>query len=301
MTNVAHTFDQHRQRLTGIAYRMLGSRADADDVLQDAWLRWHESAPDDLRSAEAWLVTTVTRLSLDRLRARKAETRHYVGPWLPEPLDAADPITPESRLELADNLSIAFIAVLERLTPDERAAFLLREVFDYDYPEVAKMLERNEAACRQLVHRAKARVGEDRPRFTVDRAAHLRVLRAFMAAAQSGRRDDIESLLAEDAIAVSDGGGKTWATIKPLQGAARIAWLYYAVARNPDIRLEWREGIVNGEPAILRFREGALHSTLSIVTDGERVVALYGVLNPDKLADFNADPAVTGAASDASC
>lgn len=289
MTDVARSFDPHRNRLSGIAYRMLGSRADAEDVVQDAWLRWHESAPDDLRSAEAWLVTTVTRLSLDRLRARKAETQHYVGPWLPEPLDAADPITPESRLELADNLSIAFIAVLERLTPDERAAFLLREVFDYDYPEVAQTLDRSEAACRQLVHRAKSRVADERPRFRVDHDAHLRVLRAFMAAAQSGKRDDIESLLVEDAISISDGGGKTWATIKPLQGSARIAWLYHAVARNPDIRLEWREGAVNGEPAILRFRDGVLHSTLSIVTDGERVLALYGVLNPDKLANFKLD------------
>lgn len=282
-----HTFDQHRSRLAGIAYRMLGSRADAEDVVQDAWLRWHESAPDDLRSAEAWLVTAVTRLSLDRLRARKAEAQRYIGPWLPEPLDAADLITPESRLEQADNLSIAFIAVLERLSPDERAAFLLREVFDYDYPEVATALDRNEASCRQLVHRARARVSEERPRFPVDRDAHLRVLRAFMAAAQSGKRADIESLLAEDAISVSDGGGKTWATLRPLHGASRIAWLFHAVARNPDICLEWREGIVNGEPAILRFRDGVLHSTLSIVTDGERVLALYGVLNPDKLANFS--------------
>ncbi|WP_018227758.1 RNA polymerase sigma factor SigJ [Methyloversatilis universalis] len=287
MSDLARSFDPHRTRLAGIAYRMLGSRADAEDVVQDAWLRWHESAPEDLRSAEAWLVTTVTRLSLDRLRARKAETQHYIGPWLPEPLDAADPIAPEARLELADNLSIAFIAVLERLTPDERAAFLLREVFDYDYPEVARALERSEAACRQLVHRAKARVADRRPRFPVDRDAHLRVLRAFMAAAESGKRDDIESLLAEDALSISDGGGKTWATLRPLHGAPRIAWLYYAVARNPDICLEWREGTVNGEPAILRFRKGVLHSTLSVVTDGERVIALYGVLNPDKLTGFS--------------
>lgn len=289
MTLSTHTFDQHRRRLTGIAYRMLGSRADADDVLQDAWLRWHESAPADLRSAEAWLVTAVTRLSIDRLRARKAEAQHYVGPWLPEPLAEHDLITPESRLERTDDLSFAFIAVLERLSPDERAAFLLREVFDYDYSEVAEALDKSEAASRQLVHRAKTRVGEQQPRFTVDREAHVRVLRRFMAAAQSGKRDDIESLLADDAIAVSDGGGKTWATLKPLHGAARIAWLYYAVARNPDISLEWREGVVNGEPAILRFRNGVLHSTLSIVTDGERVLALYGVLNPDKLGGFGVD------------
>ncbi|WP_018412154.1 RNA polymerase sigma factor SigJ [Methyloversatilis thermotolerans] len=289
MTPSTSTFNQLRPRLTGIAYRMLGSRADAEDVVQDAWLRWHESAPEDLRSAEAWLVTAVTRLSLDRLRARKADAARYIGPWLPEPLDAFDPVTPEARLELADNLSFAFITLLERLGPDERAAFLLREVFDYDYPEVAAALDRTEAACRQLVHRAKTRIGEDRPRFTVDRDAHLRVLRAFMAAAQSGRRTDIESLLADDAIAVSDGGGKTWATLKPLHGAARIAWLYHALARNPRVRMEWREGIVNGEPAILRFRDGVLHSTLSVVTDGERVIALYGVLNPDKLADFRID------------
>lgn len=282
------TFDNHRPRLAGIAYRMLGSRAEAEDAVQDAWLRWHESAPDGLRSAEAWLVTTVTRLSLDRLRARKAEARHYIGPWLPEPLEAHDPITPESRLELADNLSLAFVAVLERLTPDERAAFLLREVFDYDYPEVAQVLERSEASCRQLVHRAKARVSGDRPRFRVDRDAHLRVLRAFMAAAQSGNREDIERIVTEDARMTADGGGKAVTTTRTLQGASRIGWLYYAIARNPDFDLEWREGVVNHEPAIFRYMDGELHSVMTIETDGERVLAIYAVVNPDKLGAFRA-------------
>lgn len=283
MNQAANTFNTHRRRLSGIAYRMLGSRADAEDVLQDAYIRWHESAPEDIRSAEAWLVTLVTRICIDRLRAAKTQRESYIGPWLPEPVNDADFVTPEAKLEFADDLSVAFLTLLERLTPDERAAFLLREVFDYDYSEVAQFLAKTDASCRQLVHRAKERVRDERRRFLVDHETHMRVLRKFMAAASSGNREHLAQLLAEDATLTADGGGKAVSTYKTLVGAERIAWLYYAVARNPRLELEWRESVINGQPGILRYRDGRLHSTLSIVTDGERVLAIYSVLNPDKL------------------
>ncbi len=157
-------FERHRPRLFGIAYRMLGSRSDAEDVLQDAYLRWHRSASDELRSPEGWLVTTVTRLCIDRLRVVRTERERYVGPWLPEPLIGEAAQGADAPAELASSLSIAFLVVLERLSPDERAAFLLHEVFDTSHAEIAQILGKSETACRQLVSRARKRVREQRPR-----------------------------------------------------------------------------------------------------------------------------------------
>ena len=171
-------FDRHRPRLQGIAYRMLGSVAEAEEVVQDAWLRWHETATEALDSTEAWLVTVVTRLSIDRLRAAKVQREHYSGHWMPEPMLTESPATPEQMLERADDVSVAFLTVLERLAPEARAAFLLREVFDTDYDEIARMLGKSEAACRQLVHRAKTQVQEGRP-------CLLRLLIGFSSASQT--------------------------------------------------------------------------------------------------------------------
>lgn len=161
------TFEALRPRLFGLGYRMLGVRADAEDVVQEAWLRWRAAEKSTLQSAEAWLVTVTTRLAIDRLRAARAEREAYVGAWLPEPLVALDERTPEAEVEQADDLSFAFLLMLERLAPEERAAFLLRQVFDYDYPEIAAILGKSEAALRQAVHRARERVRADRPRFRV--------------------------------------------------------------------------------------------------------------------------------------
>lgn len=202
-------FDRHRPRLKGIAYRMLGSVAEAEDVVQDAWLRWNEAAHDALDSAEAWLVTVTTRIAIDRLRAVQAQRTHYVGTWLPEPVVSDGPATPEQLLGRAEDISIAFLTVLERLAPEARAAFLLREVFDVDYDEIAQTLGKSEAACRQLVHRAKAQVREDgRPKQAVSREIHLRLLGGFAEAAQRGDLHALKALLAEDVAIVSDGGGK---------------------------------------------------------------------------------------------
>ena len=281
-------FTTLRPRLFGIAYRMLGTRADAEDVVQDAWLRWSTADQASLQSGEAWLVTVVTRLALDRLRARKVERESYAGAWLAEPLVEIDDRTPEAAVERAGDISIAFLHVLERLGPEERAAFLLREVFDHDYGEIAAMLEKSEPAVRQIVHRASGRVQQERPRFAVAPEAHLRLLEKFVQAARSGERAAIHALLAENAQAIGDGGGKVASVPGGLHGADRVTNLYWAHHRNYGERLQYRVATVNGEPGLLRYVDGQLESVQAIVTDGERITAIYVVRNPDKLAHLPA-------------
>jgi len=284
MDDATLTFDRHRPRLQGIAYRMLGSMAEAEEVVQDAWLRWHEAAKDTFDSAEAWLVTVVTRLSIDRLRAAKVQREHYIGAWMPEPMLTEAPDTPEQLLERADNISVAFLAVLERLAPEARAAFLLREVFDADYEEVARTLGKSEAACRQLVHRAKAQVQEGRPRFTVPRETHERLLRAFADAAARGSLQDLKALMAEDVELIGDGGGKVQTFSKILRGSQRLAQLYYSLWRRmgPAVRMEMVD--INGEPGMLRFLDGELESAQTFEIENDRIVRIRAQRNPDKLA-----------------
>lgn len=277
------TFNLHRKRLLGIAYRMLGSPADAEDVVQDAWLRWNDATVDALNNPEAWLVTVVTRLSIDRLRAAKQQRDHYVGTWLPEPLVTDASASPEQMLERADDVSMAFLAVLERLAPEARAAYLLREVFDADYEDVARTLGKSEAACRQLVHRAKTQVQDQRPRFAVERAAHRRLLEGFAQAAASGDMQRLKALLAEDVELIGDSGGKVPAFLKMLRGAQRIAQFYYAVTRLLGSGLRMQVAEINGEPGLLRFYNGALESVQTIETDGERILCIRTQRNPEKL------------------
>lgn len=288
-TSPAHSdvFAMLRPRLYSIAYRMLGTRADAEDVLQDAWLRWQRADYAALKSAEAWLVTVVTRLAIDRLRAAKIEREAYVGWWLPEPLVELDERTPEAAAELASELSVAFLWVLERLSPEERAAFLLRRVFDHDYAEIASLLEKSEAACRQMVHRASEHLQREHPRFHVSKDAHCRILERFMQAAQAGDRGAIEALLASDAELVSDGGGKVPSFPKGIHGATRIARLYGHAPRKARGQLLYRLTWINGEPGLLRYIGGRLESAQAFVTDGARITAIYVVRNPDKLAGIS--------------
>ena len=283
MNGAAEVFQSHRPRLFGIAYRMLGSRADAEDLLQDAYLRWHQSRTEEIQSPIAFLVTITTRLCLDRLRELKEERKHYVGPWLPEPIVDEHIPSPEMQRELADEVSVAFLAILERLAPEERAAFLLHEVFDYDYPEVAQMLGKAEPACRQMIHRARARVRESRPRFSVTVESRERILAKFLAAVGSGDRKAVMALLAEEVEYTADGGGKVVAALKVLRGPERIGWLYHCIARR-FIGLSYRLIRVNGELGAVSRMDGQLFSILSFVTDGERICRIYVIRNPDKLA-----------------
>jgi RNA polymerase sigma-70 factor, ECF subfamily len=284
MSTADQDFLELRPRMFGLAYRMLGSRADADDVLQDAWLRWQGCERRELRSPEAWLTTVVTRLSIDRLRAAKKEREAYTGTWLPEPLVDEEPATPEQASELASDVSMAFLMVLERLAPEERAAFLLREVFDVDYPEVAQMLGKTEASCRQILHRAKERVRRERPRFQVSPEAHRRLLDRFIAATRSGRSEDLLPLFAKDVRLSGDGGGKVRAVLRVLEGAERVVRFYTQIARFTAGRdISYRHAMVNGQPGLLQFMDGRLMGTLTLVTDGLRILEVYSVRNPDKL------------------
>jgi len=265
--NTESAFQTHRPRLMALAYRLLGSRSDAEDVVQDAWLRWSGADPAAVRDPEAWLVTTTTRLGLDRLRAARRERVHYVGPWLAEPLEislaaepASDPAVAHAR---ADEVSVAFLTLLEQLGPEERAAFLLKEAFDHDYRQIAALLGLTEANCRQLVHRAKQRLQAGRPRFNADTGQHRQLLARFMDASQRGDSEAIQALLHANARLVSDGGGVVTAAVRPLLGAERIGRLFWAIARRGlghTAQLGW----VNGEPAILRFLGDQLHSVTTI-------------------------------------
>jgi RNA polymerase sigma-70 factor (ECF subfamily) len=277
------TFEAIRPRLIGLAYRLLGSRSDAEDVVQEAWLRWHQADHADIRDAEGWLVTATTRLGIDRLRSARHERSAYSGPWLPEPLTIDEGPGPEDQADVSSQVSIAFLALLEKLGPEERAAFLLRDIFDYDYAQLAQLLGHTEANCRQMVHRARTRLQAERPRFTVTPDRHRQLLERFMQAVQHGDQAAIMGLLDADARLVSDGGGKVTAVLRPLLGAERIARLYGALARHKTAQVELRLGRVNGEPAILRYHDGHLHSFTTVAIDGDRITQVLSVLNPEKL------------------
>ena len=284
MNDTTATFNRLRPRLQGIAYRMLGSIAEAEDVVQDAWLRWHEAAHDTIDNAEAWLVTVTTRLSIDRLRSAKVQREHYVGFWLPEPMLTNSPATPEQLTELADDVSVAFLMMLERLAPEARAAFLLREVFDADYSDVAQTLGKSEAACRQIVSRAKTQLRDQRPRYAVPRDTHLQLLRSLADAMSRGDFAALNALLADGAELISDGGGIVPSFGKVLEGGQRIAQLFYANKLRFGEGLRVEVAVVNGEWALLRFIDGQLESAQSYETDGERIVRIHVQRNPEKLA-----------------
>jgi RNA polymerase sigma-70 factor (ECF subfamily) len=279
----ARPFEAVRGRLFGLAYRMLGSRADAEDIVQEAYVRWHEAGRENIENPEAWLVTTTSRLAIDRLRRLKTEREAYAGPWLPEPIVTHEP--PDRHLDLADDLSMAFLTLLERLSPDERAAFLLHDVFDVDYGQIASVLERSESACRQVVHRARERVRGERKRFDASETAKATLLHTFVAAMEARDEQALLALFAPDATWTADGGGKTGAAPVPIAGAERIARLVIGLREKfwaPDRTIEI--ATVNGETGLC-LRDGQrLTATLSIATDGERILAVYAVVNPDKLS-----------------
>ena len=276
-------FEAHRRKLWRIAYRMLGSQDEAEDMVQDAYLRWHGTTADTIRSPQAWLVTTVTRLSIDRLRQLRAERERYTGPWLPEPLVAEAAPAADRDTELASELSVALLAVLERLAPEERAAYLLHEVFDTGYDDIAVILGKSEAACRQIVSRAAKRLRADRPRVEVNPAAARHLLKTFADAVRAQDRATLMRIFAEEATWTSDGGGNAKAALKVIHGRERIARFATGVFRKAVGRLEFRVVSVNGEPGLASIVDGRLLSIVSIRTDGQRILDVYAILNPDKL------------------
>lgn len=291
-------FQKHRQRLFGLAYRMLGTPGDAEDVLHDAWLRWHAQDTEALEDAQAWLVTVTTRLALDRLRRAKTERAHYSGPWLPEPW-VADSEQPEAQAERAESLTLSFLLLLERLSAEERAAFLLREVFDYSHAETAAMLDISEDACRQRVHRARQRLREDRPRQSIpDVPTQQRLLERFMQALRQPDLPTLRALFAEDAMSVSDGGGLARATLHPLHGAERLARLYMQIGLQQKIHgIRHEIGWLNGMPALFGWHGDTLVSASWIDNDDDRITAVHALRHPGKLARL---AAVTKSAASAS-
>ena len=272
----------HRGRLLGLAYRMLGSRSDAEDVVQDAYLRF--AGAQDVHNPEAFLVTVVTRLCLDRLKSAKAQREVYVGPWLPEPVFDAEGLSAEAATELADDLSFALLLALDRLSPMERAAFLLHDVFDTPFSEVAAMLDRTEAACRQLASRARRAVRDERPPPAATPDSHARLLQAFSDAVASGNVRQLAELLREDAVAITDGGGRKFAARNPIIGADKVARFFIGLAGKTaghDVRIE--PAVINGAVGALLYLDGELDLTLSMAVDGEKIAAIYIVRNPDKL------------------
>ena len=280
------TFEALRGRLFGLAYRMLGSRADAEDVVQEAYVRWHQAAQDSIRLPEAWLVTATTRLAIDRLRAARTARAAYAGPWLPEPLLAGAPPAPDQHAELASDLSIAFLLLLERLAPEERAAFLLHDVFDTSYADIARTLDKSETACRQIVHRARQRVRGERRRFEATDEARRDLLDRFTAAMRARDEDTLLRLFTPDATWTADGGGVVFAAPRPLVGVDRVVRLVLGLQRvyerhGAALEPAW----VNGEPGLVLRADGRLAATFAIETEADRIAAVYVVLNPAKLPE----------------
>ena len=277
------TFEAHRSRLFSIAYRMLGSVSEAEDVVQDAWLRARQDEQADVRSARAYLTTIVTRLCIDRLRSAERTRLEYPGPWLPEPL--AEPN--QESAELASSLTTAFLVLLEQLAPVERAVFLLREVFELDFDEIAKSVGKSEANTRQILTRARARLRAPRPRFTASRRESEEIVRRFRHACVTGSVEELMAVLHADARLVSDGGGKALAATRPVLGADRVAKFLLGYARKAhygesDLQLV----TVNGMPGLLLRHPLAGDGTYSFdIVDG-RISEIYVVRNPDKLRRF---------------
>lgn len=279
----AQTFEEHRRALFGVAYRMTGSAADAEDLVQEAYLRWSRAPHAEVRSAESYLTTVVTRLAMDHLRSARVRREEYVGPWLPEPLAGAAEAS-NARVELAESLQTAFMVVLETLSPVERAAFLLREVFGHDYAYLAAVLDRSEESCRQLVHRARGRVAEGRPRFQASPRELGEVTRRFVEACTGGDVDALMAVLSPDVTFFGDGGGIVQNARNPVRGAINVARLLIGLREKMEPGTEVRIEQVNAQPGIV-FREGgAPYAVATLAVAEGRVVSVYVVNNPLKLA-----------------
>lgn len=284
--NQVEVFNDFRRRLFGIAYRMTGTRSDAEDIVQEAYLRWHKADDGEIDSPEAWLVAVTTRLSIDRLRVLRNDRETYIGPWLPEPLFAQKIHTPEESLEIASSLSLAFLALLERLSPIERAAFLLREVFEVSYTEIARIIGKNETACRQLIHRARERVRRDKPRFETNENEKRHLIEKFIKAVSAADEKEILALFAEDAMLTSDGGGRVTAARKVIFGRRKIARLYYFLGVKGKGLFDARIELINGEPGVVTTVFGQPFSAAVFEVEGGKIRRVYQVMNPDKLKNL---------------
>ncbi len=278
-------FEAQRPRLFAIAYRMLGTAADAEDALQDCFMRWR--AARDVQSPQAFLTTVVTRLCLDRLKSAQAQRETYFGTWLPEPILTQPDEAPE-RAEMHESITLAFMTVLERLNPVERAVFLLREVFDYDYAEIAQFVGKSDAACRQTFSRAQKYVRANRPRLPPNDAAHARILNAFVTALANGDVEMLTGLLHDSVVAYGDGGGKAFAAKIPVRGIAQVARFLLGLRRTAPAGMLPSIAHINGQAALVFWLNGSVYSVLTLENDGEHIYGVRSVVNPDKLTRVGA-------------
>lgn len=278
---LAAEFHAIRPRLVGVAYALLGSVDEAEDTVQDAWLRLARSDPAQIRDITGWLVVTVSRLALDTLRSARKRREEYVGPWLPEPVVTdGDPL---ERVTLDESMSMAMLVVLETLSPAERTSFVLHDVFGLPFTEVGAVVGRSPASCRQLAARARKHAAERAPRFEVDAAEHRRVVDAFARAAIGADPDTLVALLDPDAVLRTDGGGTTKAALRPIHGAEKIARLVVGLITREKAVDRLRPTTVNGRPGLLGFRDGALNSVVALTVADGRITGIDAVVAPEKL------------------
>jgi RNA polymerase sigma-70 factor, ECF subfamily len=286
--NPNHAFEEYRYLLFSIAYRMLGSAMDAEDMVQETYLRYQATSQEQIDSPKAFLTTVITRLCLDHLKSAKVQRETYVGPWLPEPVqtgsDAAKGTSPAAEFSHYESISMAFLVLLESLTPVERAVFLLREVFDFDYADIARIVNREEAACRQLFSRARKHITANQPRFKPAPEVHARLVNEFMQAVQVGDLDGLTEMLAEEVSWWTDGGGKVKAITQPVYGRDSVIKLLNAGMRRrpPGFTMEITE--FNGETALIMRTEGQLSGVAFFEVHDQHITAVRIVFNPDKLA-----------------
>jgi RNA polymerase sigma-70 factor, ECF subfamily len=290
-TEPAASFEPHRRALLGLAYRMLGSMAEAEDAVQEAYLRWHGADRARVEDPRAFLTATTTRICLDVLKSARVRREAYIGPWLPDPVTDTASLAPDAQTELAEDLSVALMLALDRLSSLERAAFLLHDVFDHSFAQVAEALGRSEEACRQLASRARARIREKRPAGAVPPRApggvdpkHAELLSAFISASRSGDVDALARLLASDVRVVTDGGGKVAAALNVIEGAGRAAAFLAGVTRKGwNDAMTVRFETINGLPGLVVADAGGLVQTAAFEIDDGTITAIYVVRNPDKL------------------
>jgi RNA polymerase sigma-70 factor, ECF subfamily len=282
--NPAAVFEAHRALLHSIAYRMLGERADAEDLVQETFMRWHKAATTAIESPRAFLVTVLTRLCINHLKSARTKREGYFGPWLPEPV-MTGPGGDLSRMPGLDgSLSIAFLILLERLSPTERAVLLLREVFDYEYGEISSLLHRSEANCRQIVKRAKQHITQGRPRFEASREERQKLLHEFLNTSLSGDVEGLVALLANDVVLYTDGGGKATAVPNPIHGADAVARFFLgARAKLLPPNIARRVAEINGQPGVIAYQEGRPIGVPSLDVFDGKVRQVYIIRNPDKL------------------
>ncbi|MFN8660324.1 MAG: RNA polymerase sigma-70 factor [Thermomicrobiales bacterium] len=282
--NATEPFLSYRPLLFSIAYRMLGSVADAEDALQETWLRWHRAQEqgEEVRNPKAWLTTTLSRICLDQLGSARVKREQYIGAWLPEPLAGTTPDVAETAID-HESLSTAFLVLLESLSPKERAVFLLHDVFAYDFATIAGIVGETETYCRQLARRARAHMVARRPRYEVDEEQRERLTARFIQAVSSGDMAALTATLAEDVVITSDGGGKVLAARKPVVGRDKVATFLLKIRGLSSIEPELRLMEINGQPGAVTFIDGAIRNAATFEMDGDRITRIYIVANPDKL------------------